>query len=67
MILNNDLLEVKIDNLGAEIIELRYCGELISHDRNPDYWGRNAPVLFPFVGQLKNTINKNRIRVLKFL
>ncbi len=53
MILKNDLVTVKIDNLGAEISEIKYLDEVISHDKNKEFWGRNAPVLFPTVGAIK--------------
>lgn len=55
MILKNDILELTIDNLGAEITKVKHLGETISHDRDPKYWGRNAPVLFPIVGSLKDS------------
>ena len=55
-ILENECLKVEIDSFGAEVksvygkknhIEYMWCGE-------KKYWGRTAPVLFPFVGSLKN-------------
>ena len=55
-ILENECLKVEIDSFGAEVksvygkknhIEYMWCGD-------KKYWGRTAPVLFPFVGSLKN-------------
>lgn len=55
-ILENDNLKVEIDSFGAEIKsvkrkkdnkEFMWCGD-------PAYWGRTSPVLFPFVGAVKN-------------
>ncbi len=54
MILKNEIIELTIDNLGAEITKLKVNGEVLSHNRDPKYWGRNAPVLFPIVGSLKD-------------
>lgn len=55
-ILENESLKVEIDSFGAEIksvygknhhTEYMWCGD-------KKYWGRTSPVLFPFVGSLKN-------------
>lgn len=54
--LSNQRLIVEIDSFGAEIksiknvetnIEYMWCGD-------KKYWGRTSPVLFPFVGSMKN-------------
>ena len=55
-ILENEKLRVEIDSFGAEIKsviskadqrEYMWCGD-------KKYWARTSPVLFPFVGSLKN-------------
>ena len=54
MILNNGKLVIEISEQGAELksakkngFEYMWCGD-------PEYWGRTSPVLFPFVGGLKD-------------
>ena len=52
--LKNNNITVEIDSKGAEVksvirngIEYMWCGD-------PIYWGRTSPVLFPFVGSVRN-------------
>ena len=54
--LRNSTISVKIDSHGAELKSLQrldtgteymWCGDA-------KYWGRTSPVLFPFVGGVKN-------------
>lgn len=56
--LNNGLLTIKISSTGAELKsilknndedEIEYLWQL-----NPDIWERQAPLLFPIIGRLKN-------------
>lgn len=55
-ILENDRLKVEIDSFGAELKSVKSK----ENDReymwyaDKKYWGRTSPVLFPFVGSLKN-------------
>lgn len=55
-VLENDRLRVEIDSFGAEVKSIRSK----DNDReymwyaDKKYWGRTSPVLFPFVGSLKN-------------
>lgn len=55
-ILENDKLEVKISTLGAEIqsVKNKITNKNYLWDGNKEFWGRKSPVLFPFVGSLKN-------------
>jgi len=54
--LENDLLKVEIDSFGAEV------KSVIRKDNNREYmwygnkkfWGRTSPVLFPFVGSMRD-------------
>lgn len=54
--IQNDQLSVKVKSFGGELtsiidnetgIEYLWCGD-------SKYWGRQAPILFPFVGSMKN-------------
>lgn len=54
--LENDELRVVIDSFGAELLSVKSkkTGEEYMWQGDPKYWGRTSPVLFPFVGGLKN-------------
>ena len=54
--LKNDVISISMDSHGAELKSLKkldtgkeymWCGDA-------KYWGRTSPVLFPFVGGLKD-------------
>lgn len=54
--LENDRIKVEVDSFGAEIksvINKNNMREYMWYG-NPKYWGRTSPVLFPFVGSLKD-------------
>ncbi|VDG30785.1 galactose mutarotase [Lactobacillus sp.] [Lactiplantibacillus mudanjiangensis] len=53
--LKNDYLTVQINEAGAELSSVK-SNEGLEYmwQANPKYWGRHAPVLFPFVGRLKD-------------
>lgn len=53
--LENDILKVELESFGAEvksIIRKSNNREYMWYG-NPKFWGRTSPVLFPFVGSLK--------------
>ncbi|MCR4618802.1 MAG: aldose 1-epimerase family protein [Lachnospiraceae bacterium] len=54
--LENDLLKVTFDSFGAEIKSVigKKNGREYIWNGDPSYWNRTAPVLFPFVGSLKD-------------
>lgn len=45
---------VTIDEMGAELKSFKYMNKEIIWQSNPDIWSGSAPILFPFVGRLKN-------------
>lgn len=54
--LENDKIKVEIDSFGAEVksvMNKKECKEYMWYG-NPKFWGRTSPVLFPFVGSLKD-------------
>ncbi|EOL42956.1 aldose 1-epimerase [Enterococcus phoeniculicola] len=55
VIIQNDQLVATIAETGAELISLKSKDTNIEYiwQGNPEFWGRHAPVLFPFVGKLK--------------
>ena len=55
-VLENDVLRVEIDSLGAELksVKSKATGQEYMWQGDPKYWKRTSPVLFPFVGRLKN-------------
>lgn len=56
--LRNEKLTVCFDTKGAEMTSLKNNGNGQEYLWNADvkFWGRHAPVLFPFVGRVKNGI-----------
>lgn len=56
--LDNEQLSATINYHGAELSRLysKTQDREILWDGNPKYWGRHAPVLFPFVGKLKDGV-----------
>ena len=56
MKLENDQIEVIVNYYGAELRSLRKKATDQEYLWNADakYWGRTSPVLFPFVGGVKN-------------
>ena len=54
--LENDVCHVAINHHGAELSSFLLKVDNLEYvwQGNPEYWGRHAPVLFPFVGKLKD-------------
>ena len=55
-VLENELLRVEIDSFGAELksVKSKTTGHEYMWQADPAFWGRTSPVLFPFVGRLKD-------------
>lgn len=55
IIIKNDELEVKIDSFGAELISLVDIKKNKEYiwQKNPEFWNKSSPILFPFIGVLK--------------
>lgn len=55
-ILENDILRVEIDSFGAELksVKSKANGQEYMWQADPAHWNRTSPILFPFVGRLKN-------------
>lgn len=52
-VIRNDICQLTADSHGAEIVSLTKDGKEYIWSGDSKYWGRHAPVLFPFVGSLK--------------
>ena len=53
--LDNGVLEINVASKGAELISLKdETGKEYLWQGDEKYWGRQSPILFPFVGRLKN-------------
>ena len=52
-ILKNGTLEATISSMGAELISLKKEGREYMWGADPACWNRHAPILFPFVGSLR--------------
>ena len=55
-VLENDILRVEVSSNGAELksVKSKATGQEYMWQADPKYWGRTSPILFPFVGRLKN-------------
>ena len=53
--LNNGLLEVRVESFGAELVGLRdlKTNREYMWQKDPKFWAKCSPILFPFVGALK--------------
>ena len=51
--IENELLKVKINTLGAEMISIVKDGKERVWQGDPEYWSGYQPVLFPVCGSLK--------------
>lgn len=54
--ISNGEVTASVDSHGAELKSLRIAGSGTEYmwRGDPGYWGRTSPVLFPFIGTLKN-------------
>lgn len=52
--LHNEFLQVEVDEVGAQLHRLSSQGIDYLWPGDPNSWKRQAPVLFPFVGRLKD-------------
>ncbi len=54
--IRNDHLAVEVDSFGAEIKSMKRLKDGLEYmwQGDPKYWGRTSPVLFPFVGAVKD-------------
>ena len=49
-------VEIAVADRGAELRSYKVDGEEFMWDRNPEIWAASSPVLFPFVGSIKNGV-----------
>ena len=47
------MLKIEVSNKGAELISIKFKGKEMLHD-GKDFWDRQAPILFPMVGRLRD-------------
>lgn len=54
--LKNDTVAIEVQVEGAELKSLKRCGTGTEYlwKADPAFWGRTSPVLFPFVGGVRN-------------
>lgn len=54
--LNNGLIEVRVESFGAELIGLKDLEKGMEYmwQKDPKFWAKCSPILFPFVGALKD-------------
>lgn len=56
LVLKNNLMEVKVESKGAELTGMKDLSTGIEYiwQQDPKFWAKSSPVLFPFVGALKD-------------
>ena len=54
--LKNDFLEVKINSFGSELASIKdlKTNEEYVWQKDPKFWAKSSPALFPFVGAIKD-------------
>lgn len=52
--LKNERMTITVNKIGAELASVKMDGREYMWNADPKYWNRSSPVLFPFVGGLKN-------------
>ena len=54
--LENELIAIEVEEHGAELKSLvrKNTGKEYMWKADPKFWGRTSPVLFPFVGAVKD-------------
>lgn len=52
--LKNEILEITVDPLGAQLKSLKKNGRQLLWQGDPKFWTDSSPVLFPICGGLKN-------------
>ena len=52
--LENGLLRLTVDTLGAQMMSLQRGGQEYLWQGDPKYWSDRAPTLFPFIARLTN-------------
>ncbi len=53
-ILKKGNVEIGVYSKGAELYSYKVDGKEFMWERNPEFWGSSSPILFPFVGVIKN-------------
>lgn len=66
--LKNDFLEVKINSFGSELTSIKdlKINEEYMWQKDPKFWAKSSPVLFPFVGGLKDSRYSYRDKTYEF-
>lgn len=52
--LENDILKIQVDALGAQLCSVKSSTREYLWNGDPECWSWHSPILFPFVGRLKN-------------
>ena len=58
----NGILTLAADSCGAEMISLKKDGKEYLWGADPAYWPEHAPVLFPFVGRVRDGVYRHNGR-----
>ncbi len=63
--INNQQIEITVHYHGAELRSIKnlITGNEYLWNADPKYWGRTSPILFPFVGSLKDKVYRHESTV----
>ena len=55
VLISNEKIQAKINTLGAELVSLVDINKNreLMWQKNPKFWNKCSPVLFPFIGAIK--------------
>ena len=67
-ILKNNFLEIKVNSFGSELTGIKNLktNEEYVWQKDPKFWAKSSPVLFPFVGALKNNRYSYKNKIYEF-
>lgn len=56
IVINSSKLKAKINNFGTELVSLKKIDNGMEYiwQKDPTYWNKSSPVLFPFIGAIKD-------------
>ncbi len=53
-VLENEQMKIEIETAGAQLKSIMKDGKELMWQRDEQYWAKSSPVLFPFIGKLKD-------------
>lgn len=54
--IQNEIISAKIDSLGGQLVSLQKDGKEYIWQRDSQFWGESAPILFPVIARLRDNV-----------